>query len=46
MTVRTNVIMNTIKVIERKNLGTTVFLTTNLVSDFEFFLNKVQFDLI
>ena len=28
------------------NLGTLVFLTTNLVSDFGFYLNKKQFDLI
>ena len=28
------------------NLGTSVFLTTNLVSDFGFYLNKEQFCLI
>ena len=28
------------------NLGTSVFLTTNLVSDFGFYLNKEQFGLI
>ena len=30
----------------RTNLGTLVFLTTNLVSDFDFCLNKEQFGLI
>ena len=28
------------------NLGTSVFLTTDLVSDFGFYLNKEQFDLM
>ena len=30
----------------RTNLGTSIFLTTNLVSDFGFGLNKKQFGLI
>ena len=45
ITVRTNVTGNTTKVTNITNLGTSVFLTIDLISNFDFCLNREQFGL-
>ena len=46
ITVRTNVTRNTTKMTNITNLETSIFLTIDLVSDFDFCLNREQFGLM
>ena len=46
ITIRTNVTRNTTKMTNITNLETSIFLTIDLVSDFDFCLKKEQFGLM